>query len=80
MATHHAAQLNRSPFQQTEGATCNSLSWPASDLRSEQVWEEWPAKVRLVEDEAHKANHGNAANSHLQLQDNTVAEFFPSQP
>lgn len=34
---------------------------------SEQVWEEGPAEVGLVEDEAHKANHGNAAQSHLKL-------------
>ena len=35
---------------------------------SEQVWEEGPAEVGLVEDEAHKANHGNAAQRHLKLQ------------
>jgi hypothetical protein len=36
--------------------------------RSEQVWEEGASKVGLVEDEAHKANHGNAAQGHLKLQ------------
>jgi hypothetical protein len=33
----------------------------ASGQRSEQVREEGPLEVCLVEDEAHKANHGNAA-------------------
>jgi len=32
------------------------------------VWEEGPAKVGLIEDQAHKANHGNAAEGNLQLQ------------
>jgi hypothetical protein len=42
----------------------------ASDLDwcSEQVGEEGPLEVSLVEDEAHKANHGNAAQCHLKLQ------------
>jgi hypothetical protein len=31
------------------------------------VWEEGAAEVGLVQDEAHKANHGNAAQRHLQL-------------
>jgi hypothetical protein len=35
---------------------------------SEQVGEEGPLEVSLVEDEAHKANHGNAAQGHLKLQ------------
>jgi hypothetical protein len=35
----------------------------------EQVWEEWPLEVSLVQDEAHKANHGNAAGGDLQLQE-----------
>jgi hypothetical protein len=34
----------------------------------EQVREEGPAKVSLVEDEAHKANHGNTASGDLKLQ------------
>jgi len=41
------------------------------ELHSEQVWEEGPAKVGLVQDQAHKANHGNAARGHLQLQGRT---------
>ena len=42
----------------------------SSDLPrcSEQVREEGPAKVSLVEDETHNANHGNAASGHLKLQ------------
>jgi hypothetical protein len=33
------------------------------------VWEEWPLEVSLVQDEAHKANHRNAAGGDLQLQE-----------
>jgi hypothetical protein len=47
--------------------------------RSEQVWEERPLEVCLIEDEAHKPDHGNAAKSHLQLQgenSNTTAQGY----
>jgi hypothetical protein len=40
----------------------------------EQVREEGPAKVSLVEDEAHKPNHGNTASGDLKLQGKRKAE------
>jgi hypothetical protein len=69
LITHHYQEITTcSRHQLVEYNLRSNNLRPTSVVRSEQVREEGPLEVCLVEDEAHKANHGNAAQRHLKLQ------------